>query len=168
MLLSLDQLIIPDYQRPYKWTEKNFGIKMDINHTSSFENGHSGLVYPDPKTKIYKIWINSFIKLNLAVGKPGKFKSEKQMGEFGEEGERRKKKEKRERLVAKDAKKPSKHKHAKGSKHYRFNVIAYIWTVSFFVLIKVQIFRHDKQLSTKQPCLNPFASFARFPSRPLR
>ena len=23
LLLSLDQLSIPDYQRPYKWTEKN-------------------------------------------------------------------------------------------------------------------------------------------------
>ncbi len=22
LLLSLDQLVIPDYQRPYKWTEK--------------------------------------------------------------------------------------------------------------------------------------------------
>ncbi|WP_180042784.1 MULTISPECIES: DUF262 domain-containing protein [unclassified Acinetobacter] len=26
LLLSLDQLIIPDYQRPYKWTEKNLNI----------------------------------------------------------------------------------------------------------------------------------------------
>lgn len=41
-----------------KWTEENFGIKMEIRYSDEFNPGHSGLVYRDPIDNKYKIWLN--------------------------------------------------------------------------------------------------------------
>lgn len=42
-----------------KWTEENFGIKMEIRYSNKFNLGHAGLVYRDPIDNKYKIWLNS-------------------------------------------------------------------------------------------------------------
>jgi Zn-dependent peptidase ImmA (M78 family) len=42
-----------------RWTEENFGIKIEIRFWDTLRDGHSGFVYPDPKSGIYKIGINS-------------------------------------------------------------------------------------------------------------
>ena len=40
------------------WTERNFGIKIKVEFLETFGLGHSGYVYPDPESGVYRIGIN--------------------------------------------------------------------------------------------------------------
>ncbi|HRZ33855.1 MAG TPA: ImmA/IrrE family metallo-endopeptidase [Candidatus Moranbacteria bacterium] len=43
-----------------KWVEEAFDVKIgSISYTANLSNGHSGLVYFDPATQTYKIWLNA-------------------------------------------------------------------------------------------------------------